>query len=63
MAQIGKATVEVGDYLRRTSDDYEGVVTAVDGDTVTLSMHIGPDWTGPVDKLKFNSWDRKASDG
>lgn len=60
MAQIGEATVEVGDWLRDVADDREGCVTAVEGDDVTLQMLDRSERTRPVGDLRYNGWDAKA---
>lgn len=65
MAQIGDAVVEVGDLLRRDSDDREGTVVDVVGDDVTVRFSSsyfepdGSDVTAPASEWYYNSWDPK----
>lgn len=66
MAKIGSSTVEVGDTLRRDSDQREGTVTEVSGDAVTLAFvptfGLDAEWTGPAAECHYNGWDPKAAD-
>jgi hypothetical protein len=57
VAKIGSVTLAVGDYVRRSSDDWEGRVTATTDKEVTLRMNSGDVWTGPADACRLNAWD------
>lgn len=59
--KLGNSTVEAGDWLRVTADDWEGQVIDVTQRSVTLRMSA----TGEERKLAaadvyWNSWDPKG---
>lgn len=60
MAKIGSTTVELGDWVRDQADDWEGQVTGIDGEVLTLRMLDGAVREVPVGAARYNSWDPKA---
>lgn len=60
MATVRGVTVVVGDWLRCDADDWEGQVTEVDTDTVTLRMNLGGLRVVPADQTTWNWWDGRA---
>lgn len=59
MAQLGSATVEVGDFLRRDDTGVEGEVINVDDTSITIHQWNGDDYTASVTEFHYNSWDAK----
>lgn len=61
MATIGKATVEIGDFVRLDSTLWEGRVTGTtDTDIMMTMMADQSEVTVPASECFYNTWDPKS---